>query len=179
MGPFDEGKASVESHGAKRFDFEIANCRDTGVEKPQDDMDPRGLGMDGAKLVRRGVDNVAEEAASGLDLNARGRGVIVANAVDGLSNERVEGLVVGHELTGLSFARLDGRVNDRGGVQHGASLEGGDSGHELRDGEGLARQEGLAHDMIRDGKKRAWIRRGKEGAIEGECGSVRVREGCR
>ena len=139
VGPFDEGEASVESHGAKRFDFEIANCRNAGVEKPQDDMDPRGLGMGGAKLVRRGVDEVVEEAASGLDLNARGRSVIVANTVDGLSNEGVEGLVVGHELTGLPFARFDGRVNNRGGVHHGASLEGGDGRHEFRDGEGLAR----------------------------------------
>ena len=86
VGPFDEGKASVESHSAQRFDFEVTYGRDAGVKKPQDNVDPRGLSMDGAKLIRRGVDDVVEKAASGLNLNARGRGVIVANAVHGLCN---------------------------------------------------------------------------------------------
>ena len=86
MRAFDEGKASVKSHSVQRFDFEVTNGRDTGVKKPQDDVDPRGLGMDGAKLIWRGVDDVVEKAASGLNLNARGRGVIVANAVHGLCN---------------------------------------------------------------------------------------------
>ena len=129
----------MEGHSAERFDFEITDGRNASMEEPKDDVDPWGLSVDGAKLVRRGVDKVVEEAASGLNLNARGRSVIVADTVDSLSNEGVKGLVVGHELTGLPFARFDGRVNNRGGVHHGASLEGGDGRHEFRDGEGLAR----------------------------------------
>ena len=179
MGTLNEGEATVEGYSAERLDLEVTNGRNAGMEKPEDNMDPRGLSVGGTKRVRRGVDDVVEEAASSLDLNARGRSVVITDTVYGLGDEGVEGFVVSHELTGLAFTRVDSRANDSSRVEHGASLEGSDGGHEFRDGEGLAWQESLTQDMIRDGKERAWGVRGKEGTIKGERGSVRVRKGCR
>ena len=125
------------------------------------------------------MDNVIKEAAGSLYLDAGRRSVIVANAVNGLCNERVKGLIIGHEFASLPFASVDSRADDGSRVQDRTGLEGSDRRHEFGDGEGFARQEGLAQDKIRDGEERAWSIRGKEGAIEGERGGVRVREGCR
>ena len=101
------------------------------------------------------------------------------NPIDCLGNEGVKGLIVSHKFAGLSFTRLNGRANDRFRVKHGTGLEGSDCRGEFRDGEGLARQEGFAQDVLRDREERVGLGRGEERLIEGERRSARVRKGGR
>ena len=69
-GVLNKGETPVVGDGTKGLDFQVTYGSNAGMEEAKDDMDPSRLGVDGAKQVGGGVDEVIEKATGGRHLDA-------------------------------------------------------------------------------------------------------------